>query len=72
MAASGWLGSSGSVARGEDIEKPHAAGELYVMRNTTGTPFGDTGVVLQSLRASARKRARRDLNSFARRVYMDT
>jgi glucose/arabinose dehydrogenase len=30
-----------------------AAGELYVMGNTTGTPFGDTGVVLRIVPAQA-------------------
>jgi glucose/arabinose dehydrogenase len=42
-----------------------AAGEVYVMGNTTGTPFGDTGVVLRIAPPRFDRELEADLNGFA-------
>lgn len=42
-----------------------ANGELYVLGNTTGTPFGDTGVVMRIARAQGDNVLEADLNGFA-------
>jgi glucose/arabinose dehydrogenase len=42
-----------------------AAGELYVLGNTTGTPFGDTGVVLRIAPRQRDNELEADLNGFA-------
>ena len=42
-----------------------AMGELYAMGNTTGTPFGETGVVMRIAPRRGDRRLEADLNGFA-------
>ncbi|MGH3665600.1 MAG: PQQ-dependent sugar dehydrogenase [Egibacteraceae bacterium] len=42
-----------------------ATGELYAMGNTTGTPFGDTGVVMRIAPRRGDRQLEADLNGFA-------